>query len=309
MQKPAEPADNVTVAILLVCGFAVLIPFVEGSVKALGEGGVAAPQITWARFMFQVVVAGGFMLVVGRGRIEVPRPIWPFLARGFFITVGSGFLYAGLAFMPIADSSAIFFVQPLFVTALSALVLHEKVGWRRWTAVAAGFAGALLIAGPNFASVGWPAVLPLLAALSFTFSVMITRSFRGHGSSIMFLFTTAATATVLLTLALAFGHVAGIKALAPVWPTFDELKLLLVVGTVASVTNLMLTQAFRTAPSSVIAPFLYLEIVGAMIMGFVAFGDVPKATMLLGGAIVVGSGLVVWWRESVRQVPPSPREK
>ena len=299
MRTLAVPTDNIKAGILLVIGFTALIPFVEGAVKALGQGGMVSPEITFGRFVTQVLLIGTTILVLNRGRFgPLPSPLWPFLLRGLLITAGSGLLYAGLAFLPLADSSAILFVMPLMITALSALLLREAVGPWRWSAALAGFAGAMLVASPNIGSVGWAALLPAMAALCYAGAVMLTRRFAAHGSAITFQFTTAITACVVLTMVLIVGTVGDIAAIRPSWPTMGEFQLLLTVGLFATVTNMMMTQAARIAPSSVLAPFLYLEIIGAMLMGYFVFNHVPGWQMLLGGSIVVAAGLIVWWRET-----------
>lgn len=308
-RAPDIPSDNIRAGILLVVGFTALIPFVEGAVKALGQGGMIAPEITFARFATQIVVIGTTMLVINRGRMEkLPKPIWPFILRGLCITVGSGLLYAGLAFLPLADSSAILFVMPLMITALSALLLGESVGPWRWSAALAGFAGAMLVASPSIGLFGWASLLPAMAALCYAAAVMLTRRFAAQGSAIVFQFTTALTACTILALVLIVGTVTDTTAIKPVWPTVHELQLLLTVGLLATVTNMMMTQAARIAPSSVLAPFIYLEIIGAMLMGLIVFNDVPGWEMLLGGSIVVTAGLVVWWRESAVKKPAETAE-
>lgn len=299
MRTLADPTDNIKAGILLVIGFTALIPFVEGAVKALGRGGMVAPEITFGRFLTQVLLIGAAILLINRGRFgQLPAPLWPFVLRGLLITAGSGLLYAGLAFLPLADSSAILFVMPLMITALSALLLRETVGPWRWSAALAGFAGAMLVASPNIYMVGWAAMLPALAALCYAGAVMLTRRYAAHGSAIVFQFTTALTACIVLSVILLAGAATDMAAIRPRWPTIAEFQLLLTVGLFATVTNMMMTQAARIAPSSVLAPFLYLEIIGAMLMGYFAFSHVPGWEMLLGGSIVVIAGLIVWWRET-----------
>lgn len=299
MRTLAVPTDNIKAGILLVIGFTALIPFVEGAVKALGQGGMVAPEITFGRFLTQVLLIGAAILLINRGRFgQLPAPLWPFVLRGLLITAGSGLLYAGLTFLPLADSSAILFVMPLMITALSALLLRETVGPWRWSAALAGFAGAMLVASPNIHMVGWAAMLPALAALCYAGAVMLTRRFAAHGSAIVFQFTTALTACIVLSVILLAGAAVDMAAIRPHWPTTAEFRLLLIVGLFATVTNMMMTQAARIAPSSVLAPFLYLEIIGAMLMGYFAFSHVPGWEMLLGGSIVVVAGLIVWWRET-----------
>jgi len=293
-----EHRENTRVAILLVLGFTSVVSLNGVAAKLLGAEGVSAPQITVTRFLFQVIVAGTVLAASGIRLHRPPDPAWAFLLRGVLITIGSVAIYAGLAYVPLAEAIAVLLASPLVITAGSALVLGERVGPWRWSAVAAGFAGALMIVGPNFAAIGPAAALPALAAVCFAASSLLTRRYAVHGSAFVFQFTTAATGCAILLPLLAVGAGFSVEAIAPVWPTWTETGLLAVVGILGMITNLMLTQAFRIAPPSALAPFMYLEIVGAGIAGYLVFADVPNLRSLIGAAIVVGAGLVVWWRES-----------
>ena len=298
MSTTNAPVDNVRGAIILTLGFAAFIPIVDAAAKTLGHEGMGALQIAWSRFTIQIILVGPLLVAAGDQVAWSSRTLKVFVLRGLFITFGNVFLFAGLAFLPIADSVAIFFISPLLLTALSALFLQEDVGPWRWGAVVVGFIGALLIVGPNFRSVGWAAALPALSALSYASSVILTRRYRVFGSALAFQFTTAITGCVVLTALLTAGALSRVPALVPVWPTADQLYLLAIVGVVGTCTNFMLTQAFRVAPSSAIAPFLYFEIVGATCAGFLVFGDFPGPKIITGAFIVIGAGLIVWWRET-----------
>lgn len=293
-----EHRDNTRVAILLILGFTSLVSLNGVAAKMLGTEGIPAPQIAATRFLFQVVVAGSVLAASGIRLHRLPDPAWAFVLRGVLITVGSVAIYAGLAFVPLAEAIAVLLASPLVITAGAALVLGERVGPWRWGAVAAGFTGALMIVGPNFVTIGPAAALPALAAVCFAGSSLLTRRYAVHGSAFVFQFTTAATGCAILLPLLAVGAGFGIDAIAPAWPTSTEVGLLAVVCILGMGTNLMLTQAFRIAPPATLAPFMYLEIVGAGIAGYLAFADVPGLRSLAGAAIVVGAGLVVWWRES-----------
>ena len=293
-----RPDDNIRHGIILIVAFTLLIPIIGTSVKILGQT-LVVPQITWTRFLLQVVIIGAFIAATTNDFIKPwPRPIWPLILRGVAITLGSGLFYAALALLPLAEATAILFIQPLILTAFAALFLGERVGCLRWAAVITGLIGAFIIIGPNFEKLGWASLLPAGAALCFAMASLITRVWASVAGAMMFQFITAATAVVLLSAVLMLGSTIGAAQMTPRWPTPGEIYLLLFAGVGSTITNLMLVQGFRIAPPSVLAPFFYLEIVSAVILGFVVFAHLPGPTTALGTAIVIASGLFVWQRET-----------
>ena len=303
--QPQRPDDNVRLGIGLIALFSLTIPVIGSSVKILGQT-LPILQITWTRFLLQIITIGiAIALTSDAFRQPRPRPIWPLVLRGAVITVGSGLFYAALAVLPLVEATAILFIQPLILTAFAAMFLGERVGLPRWAAVITGLVGAYIIIGPNFTSIGWGALLPVGAAVCFAVSSLITRVWAGAANAMMFQFITASTAVSMLSLVMLFGQTAEIAMLVPQWPTINELYLLLFAGVGSTITNLMLVQGFRIAPPSALAPFFYLEIVGATVLGAIIFAHLPGPTTVLGASIVIAAGLFVWWRETGRKASAS----
>ncbi|HUS97531.1 MAG TPA: DMT family transporter [Hyphomicrobiaceae bacterium] len=298
MDSAGRPDDNVRLGIVLVATFALVIPIVGAAVKLLGQT-VAIPQITWTRFMIQVIIISFVLALTTRELARpLPRPLWPLVLRGAAITLGSGLFYAALAVLPMAEATAILFIQPLILTTLAAIFLSESVGLVRLLAVGAGLVGAIIITGPNFSTLGWAALLPIGAAFCFAAASLITRAWAATAGALMFQFITAVTAVTILSAILSLGTAAGIDQLTPAWPSLPEIYLLLFAGIGSTITNLMLVQGFRIAPPSALAPFFYLEIVSATVIGAAVFGHIPGPATAFGAAMVIGAGLLVWWRES-----------
>jgi drug/metabolite transporter (DMT)-like permease len=282
----------------LIATFSLTIPVVASSVKILGQT-LNVPQITWTRFFLQVIIIGVAIAVSSSAFTQPwPRPLWPLMLRGAVITLGSGLFYAALAILPLVEATAILFIQPLILTAFAAMFLGERVGLLRWAAVFTGLIGAYVIIGPNFKAIGWASLLPVGAAICFAVASLITRIWAATAGALMFQFITAATAVTMLTAILGVGLIGQIPMLMPHWPSSSELGLLLFAGVGSTVTNLMLVQGFRIAPPSTVAPFFYLEIVGATVLGAIVFSHLPGTTTILGAAIVIAAGLCVWWRET-----------
>jgi len=291
--------DNVGMAISLVLAFAMFAPLSESAAKALGPT-MPATEISCLRFAIHLVLIGAFLLVWVPRADWRPRPVWPLIVRGLLTTAGTVCIYAGLAVMPMVDAVAIFFIQPLVLTALSSLILGERVGATRWFAVLAGMAGAVLIIGPNFDQVGWSAAFPALAALFHGSAGLMARRFAALARLPVFQFYTAAVAIVVTALALLGGWLSGRAELVPHMPSTFESLLVIGVGVFSIASTLTLTQALRIAPPSVVAPLLYVHIVFSTLMGYLIFDHVPSGRTVAGALIVVGAGLLVWWREVPR---------
>ena len=199
--------------------------------------------------------------------------------------------------MPLADSAAIFFVEPLVLTLLSALFLGESIGYRRLLAVIIGFAGALIVIRPSFEAVGPAAVLPLLAALCFASYLAITRRHAASENARVMQFWVCVFGAAALFAAMLIGSGNSIAVLQPSWPSGDDWALLVGLGLIATLSHTLAINAIRLTPAGILAPFQYLEILGATILGIAVFSDMPDSATLIGTAIIVGSGLYVFRRE------------
>ena len=288
--------ENVTRGITLTFGFALFVPFVETSAKLLGDT-ISPPQITFTRFLLHMLIFSIFIYFYIPKDEWIAKPSWPLILRGALASLGTLFVYAGLAVMPLVDAVAIFFMQPLILTSLSAILLREKVGPYRWSAVGIGMLGALMVIGPNFENIGWGAVFPALAALFHGLSALIARRWADAARLVIFQYYVAITAVLMTGALFILASFANYEAIVLRVPNNFEWGLLGVIAFGSIITNLLLTQAFRVAPASVIAPFLYLQIIGSVIMGFFVFQQLPSSQTIIGAILVIGAGLVIWWRE------------
>ncbi len=202
-----------------------------------------------------------------------------------------------LTYMPLADSAAIFFVEPLVLTLMAKLFLGERIGCRRVLAVLVGFIGALIVIRPSFETVGFAALLPLLAAACFALYLTITRAVAHTENAQVMQFWVCVFGMLALSLAMAAGSEMGWSAIRPAWPTTEAWRWHFLLGVIATISHMLAIRAFRLAPASVLAPFQYLEILGATFLGAVIFGDIPDGLTGLGTVIIVGSGLYVFHRE------------
>jgi drug/metabolite transporter (DMT)-like permease len=209
--------------------------------------------------------------------------------RGFLGIFAMGGHFSAVGLMPLADLTTINFTGPLFIVALSALVLREAVGRARWTAVVVGFIGVLIVARPGAATggesfVGIGALIALGGSLAYALAIITTRQLATteRDSTIVFYNLSTCAAAFALTLPFAW-----------VTPTLPDLGLFIAMGVFGGFGQYWMTRAYHIGPTALIAPFTYASLLWAIIFGSVLFGDWPDWQTLLGAAVVVGSGLAL----------------
>lgn len=270
-----------------------VVPVIDALAKHLSAT-IPAVEVAWLRFVVGTMLLVPF--VVGRNGLaclHLPR-LWLHFLRGAGIAGATAFFFAALAYMPMADVAAIFFVEPLILTLFSAIFLGETIGWRRITAVLVGFGGAMLIIRPSFGEFGVVALLPLGAAVCFAVYMTITKVLSDAADP----WTLQALANVsgMATLGVVvLAHEPTRTAL--VIPTLYEAVQVFAIGGIALFCHTLIILALQRVSAAVIAPFQYLEIIGATVWGYIFFQDFPDALTWLGIAIIVGSGIYVYWRE------------
>lgn len=285
---------RVGAGIALKLGAVVAMGLMSALVKLAAERGAHTLEIVFFRNLFAFIPIVAYVLAT-RGWIvlRTTRPLGHLTRAAIGI---SGMLcgFAALGMMPLSDFTAITFAAPLFITALSWPVLSEKVGPHRWAAVAVGFVGVLVMVRPDPVNlIGLGALLALGQALGTAGAMLAIRQLGSTepGPTIVFYFTLAAT-------------LVGAAGLPFVWtrPSPELLLILIGCGLLGGVGQLLLTQAFRLAPAAIVAPFEYAALLWAGLLGFTLWGETPSAATLVGGTIVVSSGLYILWRETRRRV-------
>jgi drug/metabolite transporter (DMT)-like permease len=267
----------------------------DASIK-LAAGGYSVFQVaTTLALAAQLPV---LLTTIGRGGLAalIPRS-WPLvLLRAGLTSACCLCAWTAFTLLPLADGYAILFVAPMLVTAFSAVLLREPVGWRRWSATGTGFLGVLIMIRPDFATVGTGHLLALAAALlgSLSFIVLKRIGTRELSASILFV--------LFLGIALVSlpGAIATFRS-----PTAPDLLVMIAAGLLMGSGQAMLVVATRRAPANLIAPFQYTQMLWAVLLGYLLFGDAPAPVLWVGMAIVVASGLYTLWRETVRGRVPT----
>lgn len=294
--SPDAPLKGMSMAIIGMF----MLPGMDIVSKILSSSGALSPGfLTFARFVFLLIVSAVLGLVLGGGisSLQSKRFGLNFL-RGALIAIASVFFFAAIKYMPLADAIAVFFVEPLILTSLSVLVLKETIGWRRITAVIIGFIGALIVVQPSYSVLGPVSLLPLVTAGLFSSYLLLNRIVGKQDNIWSMQFNSAIGSLCVLILVMILGTMFGVDDLAFTMPTATiEWSLLGIMGAVGMAGHFIVLRAFQLAPASLLAPFQYVEIVSAVILGLIFFGDFPTPSKWLGIFIIVASGLYVFARE------------
>ena len=270
-----------------------VIPIVDAIAKHLAAT-IPPVEVAWLRFVVSTALLLPFVIWrSGFAAMRLPQLHLHFL-RGAGIAGATAFFFAALEFMPIANVAAIFFVEPLILTLFCAIFLGESIGWRRILAVLVGFGGAMLVIRPSFAEVGSTALLPLGAAVCFAGYMTITKRLSNAADPWTLQALANFSGFVVLSV-LVLAHSPTREAFAVPAPL--ETVQVLLIGLVAIFCHTLIIFALQRVSAAVIAPFQYLEIIGATFWGYVFFSDFPDALTWLGIAIIVGSGIFIFYRE------------
>ncbi|HEU0083520.1 MAG TPA: DMT family transporter, partial [Bradyrhizobium sp.] len=255
---------------------------------ALGKVLVARYPVNELLLLRAAVPLAILLTLIWRQRAALPRLERPGLQllRMVLSTAEVAAFFVAVVYLPLADVITYYLAGPIFVTALSAIILREHVGWRRWSAVAVGFCGVLIAMQPSAQTISWPALIALGGSFSFALLMIVTRSLRATPDIV--LAATQFTGTFSVGLVLA--------PFAWTTPALSDLGLFLLAGCISIVALLCTNRSLKLAPASVVVPYQYAMIVWAILFGYLVFGDVPAAATIVGAAIIIAAGLYIFIR-------------
>jgi drug/metabolite transporter (DMT)-like permease len=246
-------------------------------------------QVVWVRYTGAFLLALLFLNPVTRPGMLVTRRPWLQVGRSALLLLSTALNFFALQFLQLDEALSILFSTPFIVAVLCGPLLGEWVGWRRWIAIGVGFLGVLLVARPGFGGLHPAALLSLGSAVCYSLYSISTRVLARSDSSETTLF---------------YSNLVGALAMLPIVPfvwsmpsSWFIILLMVVIGAFGSFGHYLLIRGHRLAPASVLAPFIYTQLVWTTALGFLVFGDVPHRWTIVGGLIVVGSGLYLLYRE------------
>jgi drug/metabolite transporter (DMT)-like permease len=265
-----------------------LFPLKDSFVKLL-DGQYSAIQVVWTQFTVTAVVFFALILVrEGKSALLIRAPLLQIL-RALFVTAGMGTFYWAIILIPLAEATAMQFIAPLVVTALSPFLLGEKVGVRRWLSVITGFAGVLIVLQPQFGGEQEGYFIALISGLCIGFFFILNRKLASRASPIASIAYSALLGAIM------------VSPLVPsVWITPASEDLWLIAGflTFALTGQAAMFSAFHFGEATLVSPFHYVQIVGATLFGYLFFSQFPEPARLSGIAIIIASGIYIALREA-----------
>lgn len=293
---------------LVTAGF--VFSFFNAIVKHLSTNGMPVMEVAWGRYVFHLVFAIIYAGVVRhverpsalsappsndwlqpwREMLRARKPGLQFL-RSLLMLATTLLFFLAVSHIDLASATAVAFVEPMVITILSHFLLKERVGHRRWAAVAIGFVGVLIVIRPGFGMVSLAIVLPVLSASTGATYNVLTRIAARYDSNVTSLFYAALVGCLVLSAFMPF-----------LWqsPSPQEWVLMAALGLSGGLAHTLVIRAFSYASASVIAPFIYLQLVWATAIGYVWFDMLPAITTWIGGAVIIATGIYTAHRERVR---------
>jgi drug/metabolite transporter (DMT)-like permease len=297
LNDPALLRRQRLTGIALMCGAVACFACLDATGKYLNHH-MDTMQVVWSRYTGAFLLALIFSNPISRPGMLVTRRPFLQIGRSGLLLFSTALNFFALRYLQLDEALSILFSTPFIVAVLCGPLLGEWVGWRRWTAIAIGFLGVLLVTRPGFGGIHPAALLSLGSAICYAVYVISTRVLARTDSNETTLF---------------YSNLVGAVAMLPVipfvWSTPENaliVALMVLIGALGSAGHYLLIVGHRLAPASVLAPFIYTQLVWTTTLGFLVFGDVPHRWTIVGGLIVVSSGLYLLNRErKVGKATPS----
>ncbi|UVF19485.1 DMT family transporter [Microvirga terrae] len=248
------------------------------------------PEVAWMRYVtFALVIIPVVLMKGGPALLRSQRPSLQVL-RGLGMVGSSIMFIQSLPHLPVADATAIFFVSPILIMALSVLFLGESVGWRRWSAAAIGLIGVMIVVRPGAGTFQPAAFLPIISASSWAVGAVVTRKITGD-QALTTLAYSASVGSLVLSALMPFHWVT---------PNGTEIALGLCMGVLFAIGHGFVVLAYRQGNASLIAPFSYVQLIWAGTLGYLVFGSLPDSWTVAGAGLIAVSGFYTAYRERVR---------
>ena len=263
------------------------LPVMDGFAKYLSAE-LPILQITWARYFFTVAFTLPVMFFFfNKQLVWSDKPRLQILRGLILLSANICFFYA-ISVISLAKALTLAFIAPLIVTAFSPLLLGEKVGLRRWTAVIIGFTGSLIVIRPGFVEINLASLSALATGFLYGFYLIITRKLSNSDNPLLTLLITGAVGAILVSLVIPFYWVK---------PTFNQWSLMAGIGIFACIGHIFLILSLKYADASKLAPLGYTEIIPNVLIGYYFFNELPDNWTYFGLLIIILSGLYISWRQ------------
>ncbi len=283
----ARPDRPLLGAVFMIIGV-LFIAMQEASAKLLLEGGMPLAQVIWARYVVHLALV--LAVFTPRHGLSVFRSGAPRaqIGRSMLLVLDTGFYFLGLLYLSLVEVTALVFIAPILVVVLSVPLLRERMDWGKAMLALAGFGGVLLIVRPfgseSGVGLGWPALTIVAAAVCIALFNIWTRKLRAADPTPVTMVYTALVGAVCAS------FIAPFFWRAPDW---EEVGLILALGTCGAIGHGLFIVAHQEAPASTVAPFMYVQILWALGLGWLVFGDWPDLWTFVGAAVIILSGAMI----------------
>jgi drug/metabolite transporter (DMT)-like permease len=270
-----------------------VFPFLDTVAKILGQQAIPVFEIVWARQFFGLLLLTPLLIANEGPQALIPQSPQLNILRAIFIMLSTVGFFGALRYLGLAETLAIYFIQPLIVTMLAPWLLNETVGIRRWIAVLVGFVGVLIIIRPGFQTLNAGVFLALGSGLGSAIALILTRKVSGIASAMATTVHANFYGTLMTSVIVIF-----------FWqtPTLHQVFLFILLGFFGTLGNYLTLKAFTYAEASLLAPFGYAEMINAVILGWIFFSDFPDKWTFLGVAILIACAIYISYRERVKTV-------
>jgi len=248
-------------------------------------------QIVWGRYFFMVIISLPVTYIFFREKLTWPKNLNIQFIRSLFLFISTVLFFYAISILPLADSLTLMFISPIIVTFLSVVILKEKVGIRRWSAVIVGFIGALIVIRPGFNEINLATLAALGAGFGYALYIISTRKLSHTDNPLLTLIFTGLSGAIIVSIFVPF-----------FWNSLNLYQWFFLFGlaAVGTLGHFFLILSLNLAEASKLAPFSYFEIVSNVIIGYYFFGDFPDIWIWIGLSILVSSGIYISIRENIK---------
>ena len=265
-----------------------LFAALDTTAKSLVLAGYAPLFVVWVRFVTHLLFGLLLLQPWKHPQCYVTHYAWQHIVRGLLLVVTTLCNFIALQYLQLAETITIFLTSPMIVALLAGPILGEWLGLRRWLAIMVGFVGVLIVIRPGSALFDWPVLFSLSATLTYSLYAITTRRMAAESSESLLMYSALVAAVALSPAVFVFGQ----------WPgsTADFLRFGS-MGVLGALGHWGLIQASKLAPASLLAPAVYTQLIWMTLFGWLFFAELPDAWTIIGGAVIVSSGLYLWIRE------------
>jgi len=269
-----------------------LLPFMDGMAKFLSQD-IHFLQVVWGRYFFMAFFSIIITFIFFNRHFNFPKGIQIQILRSLFLFLSTVFFFYAISEISLPEALTLAFISPIIATILSAIILKEKVGPRRWLAVIMGFVGVLFVIRPGFNEINLATVAAVGAGVCYAFYIISTRKLSSIDSPLMTLIFTGLSGAIVISLIIPFFWT---------WPSLSQWLLLISLAAIGTLAHFLLILSLNYAEASKLAPLAYSEIIMNVIIGYYFFGDFPNQWIWIGLSIIIASGVYISLRENKKKL-------